>query len=233
MDKKVIGILGGMGPLATADFFTKLVKLTAAKADSEHPRVVMDNNPSIPDRTAGILGLGKSPLAMLKEGVANVEGMGAQVIAIPCNTAHYYYDDFVGAAQSAEVLSILKTTVEAVKRRGYGRPALLATVGTYNSGIYQRAFEAAGIELVVPEGEEQKFYYNLAYMVKQGDKNYPKGELLTKLQGLYSMGADCFILGCTEIPVAFDDMGISENVIDTSLELARAALIKAGYEVTL
>jgi aspartate racemase len=83
----------------------------------------------------------------------------------------------------------------------------------------------------MPDKADQEFFYHLAYQVKAGDQNYDKEGLLARLQILRSLGAECFVLGCTEIPVAFSDMGITDDVIDTSLELARAALQAAGYEV--
>ncbi|HWQ51519.1 MAG TPA: amino acid racemase [Terriglobales bacterium] len=230
MEKKTIGVLGGMGPLATADFFKKLVLLTKAECDAGHPRVLIDNNPAIPDRTAAILGRGPSPLPMLCAGVKGLAACGAGVIAIPCNTAHYYYEE-IAAVSPVPVLSILDEAVAAVKRQGKRRAALLATAGTYRSGIYQKAFEKGGVELVMPDAAGQEFFYHLAYQVKAGNTNYDREGLLAKLQILRNMGAECFVLGCTEIPVAFADMGVATDVIDTSLELARAALLYAGYEV--
>ena len=228
--KKIIGVLGGMGPLATADFFTKLVLLTKADSDSGHPRVIIDNNPQIPDRTAAILGIGPSPVKELCDGVKNLAAMGAGVIAVPCNTAHYYYDEMANAAD-VPVLSILDEAVSAVKRLGKKRAALLATAGTYQSGIYQRAFEKGNVELIMPCKEDQEFFYKLAYKVKSGDRNYDKADLEKRLETLRCMGAECFVLGCTEIPVAFAHMGIKNDIIDTSKELARAALFAAMYEV--
>ncbi len=230
MEKKTIGVLGGMGPLATADFFKKLVLLTAADCDAAHPRVLIDNNPRIPDRTAAILGRGPSPAPMLCAGVRGLAACGADLIAIPCNTAHYYYNEIV-AASPVPVLSILTEAVGAIKRQEKHRAALLATAGTYQSGIYQRAFKQGSVELIMPDTADQEFFYRLAYQVKAGDKNYDKEGLLARLQVLRNSGAQCFVLGCTEIPVAFADMGIADDVIDTSLELARAALLAAGYEV--
>jgi len=91
--EKVVGILGGMGPEATVDLFMKIIKATPAKKDQDHLRIMIDNNPKIPDRTLAILGRGKSPLKQLQETLHNLERAGAEVIAIPCNTAHYYYNE--------------------------------------------------------------------------------------------------------------------------------------------
>ena len=171
-----------------------------------------------------------SPAPMLCAGVRGLAACGADLIAIPCNTAHYYYNEIV-AASPVPVLSILTEAVGAIKRQEKHRAALLATAGTYQSGIYQRAFKQGSVELIMPDTADQEFFYRLAYQVKAGDKNYDKEGLLARLQVLRNSGAQCFVLGCTEIPVAFADMGIADDVIDTSLELARAALLAAGYEV--
>jgi len=232
IDKKIIGILGGMGPASTADFFTKLVKITKARNDNEHARVLIYNNPLIPDRTESILAGGDSPVPMLIDGIAALCNMGSQIIAIPCNTAHYYYHEIVNAS-SVPVLNILEETVSAVIRRGYKRAALLATAGTYRSGIYQKAFSNSIASIIMPDENDQKFFFNLAYKVKEKDNNYDKNSLIIRLNKLRNAGAECFVLGCTEIPMAFAYMGIDDDIIDSSLELARAALLSAGYEVLI
>lgn len=138
--KKTIGIIGGMGPLATADLFRKIVMMTDAKCDQEHPRVLIDSNTNIPDRTAAILSGGENPLPQLACSARTLERAGADVLMMPCNTAHYFYDG-VCAATKLPVLHMLRLTAEEIDRRRIKTVGLLATDGTIQTGIYERLFE--------------------------------------------------------------------------------------------
>ncbi|MBQ6692348.1 MAG: amino acid racemase, partial [Clostridia bacterium] len=124
--KKTIGIIGGMGPLATADLFRKIVLLADVSSDQGHPRVLIDSNTEIPDRTAAILSGGENPIPALATSARTLERAGADVLMMPCNTAHFFYDG-VKAATSLPILHMLQLTAEEIDRRGIKTVGLLAT----------------------------------------------------------------------------------------------------------
>ena len=130
---KTIGILGGMGPAATADLFTKIVSLTKADRDNEHIRIYVDNNTEIPDRTQAILFGGENPLPYMLESAKKLEEMGADCIVMPCNTAHYYYDQLT-ASVSVPFLNLIEEAAKALPEGSH--PGLLATSATAKTGIY-------------------------------------------------------------------------------------------------
>ena len=150
MEKKTIGIIGGMGPLATADLFEKIVGHTKAACDQEHLHVVIDSNTNIPDRTAALLHGGADPLPELAKSAGRLEKMGADVLIMPCNTAHNYYDG-IAAAVSVPVLHMVRLTAQALVERGVKKAGLLASDGTVRTGIYQKSFAGSGVELLTPD----------------------------------------------------------------------------------
>lgn len=216
--KKVVGIIGGMGPEATADLFLKIVKSTPAKKDQDHLRIVVDCNPEIPDRTASILGKGADPLPLLIETARNVEKMGASFMAIPCNTAHYFHKD-IQAEVKIPVLHIMDEVAARLEGR-IKRAGLLASSGTLATRLYETALLAAGIETVVPEDAGQEEVMEAIYAVKAGDM--AKGRELALREGakLVSLGAEVVIAGCTEIPLVLKDGDLEAPVIDATTVLA-------------
>ena len=150
MSKKVIGILGGMGPLATADLFQKITLHTVAACDQAHPRVCIDSNTDIADRTAALLHGGEDPVPEMIKSAKRLESIGADFLIMPCNTAHSYYEQ-VCEAVTIPVLHMIALTRDALKARGVKCAGLLATDGTVQTGIYQRTFEQSGVELLTPD----------------------------------------------------------------------------------
>ncbi len=228
--KKTIGILGGMGPAATADLYTRIIGLTEAKTDAEHLHVVIDGNTAIPDRTAAILRGGADPTEELQKSARRLEQAGAEVLVMSCNTAHYFYDRITPCI-SVPFLHMPRETAREAKRRGYGAVALLATDGTCEAGVYQQAFEAEApeIRLLRPEAAGQRKIMSLIYdNVKAGRYDMPKAELDALLAELSASGAEAFILGCTELPLAFRHYGFAVETLDPTEVLARAAVLAAG-----
>ena len=228
MPKKTIGILGGMGPLATADLFQKITLHTVAACDQEHPRVCIDSNTDIADRTAALLHGGADPVGEMVKSARRLESIGADFLIMPCNTAHNFYDA-VAQSVSIPVLHMISLTRDALKARGVRCAGLLATDGTVQTGIYQRTFEGSGIELLVPEGEAQSAVMDIIYNgVKAGDLTHDASAFRRACEGLLSRGAEVLILGCTELPPAFDLYHLDYPNIDPTLELALAAIRAAG-----
>ena len=231
MSKKVIGILGGMGPLATADLFQKITLHTAAACDQEHPRVCIDSNTNIADRTAALLHGGADPVPEMVKSAKRLESIGADFLIMPCNTAHNYYKQ-VSAAVNIPVLHMIALTRDALRARGVRCAGLLATDGTVQTGIYQRTFADSGVELLTPESaDDQTAVMDLIYNgVKAGDLSHDTAAFRAACEHLLARGAEVLVLGCTELPVAFELYRLDYPRIDPTLELALGAIRAAGYE---
>ena len=229
-EKKVIGILGGMGPLATADLFRKITEHTAASCDQDHPRVCIDSNTNIADRTAALLHGGADPVPEMVKSARRLASIGAELLIMPCNTAHNFYDA-VAASVSIPVLHMIAITRDALKARGIKCAGLLATDGTVQTGIYQRTFGGSGIELLTPDIADQSAVMDIIYNgVKAGDLAHDAAAFRAACEHLLARGADVLILGCTELPPAFDIYHLDYPNIDPTLELALAAIRAAGCE---
>lgn len=229
--KKTVGIIGGMGPLATADLFAKIVRFTAAGNDREHIHTIIDSNTAVPDRTAAILGLGPSPVPELVKSAKRLENAGADLLVMPCNTAHFFYEE-LRAATRLPLLHMLRLTAEEIGRRKLDKVALLATDGTVKTGIYARLFEERGIPYVLPDGAGQRAVMDAIYAgVKAGKRDYDTSALRRALDALMEQGAEAFVLGCTELPVAFEQYRLDYPAVDPSEALAKAAIREAGYNV--
>jgi len=230
MGKKTIGIIGGMGPLATADLFEKIVGHTKAACDQEHLHVVIDSNTNIPDRTAALLHGGADPLPELAKSAGRLEKMGADVLIMPCNTAHNYYDG-IAAAVSVPVLHMVRLTAQALVERGVKKAGLLATDGTVRTGIYQKSFAGSGVELLTPDEAGQRAVMEMIYQgVKAGDMAFDAQPARQAMERLLAAGAEVLILGCTELPLAVKLYGIDLPAVDPTLELALEAIRFAGGE---
>ena len=229
--KKIIGIIGGMGPLATADLFQKITLLTEAETDRDHIRVYIDSNANIPDRTAAILSNGPDPVPEMASALRNLEACGADCVIMPCNTAHNFYDA-VASSVSIPVLHMIAITRDALKSRGVKCAGLLATDGTVQTGIYQRTFEGSGVELITPDhSEDQAAVMDIIYNgVKAGDLAHDATAFRAACEHLLARGAEVLILGCTELPPAFDIYHLDYPNVDPTLELALAAVRAAGCE---
>lgn len=224
---KTLGIIGGMGPLASGDLFQKIIANTNVHSDGEHLHVILDSNTAIPDRTDAILHHGRDPRPQLQASAQRLQGAGADVLVIACNTAHYFYDG-VRAAVDIPVLHMPRLTAEYTRRAGFDTVALLATDGTVQSGIYQEAFRDS-VNLMFPDEAGQRAVMALIYDgVKSGDSSFPTQEILAALSRLQLSGAQAFVLGCTELPVAFSLYGLPGCIIDPTLILAREAIRVCG-----
>jgi len=232
MPGKTIGILGGMGPEATADLFLKIIRSTPARTDQEHIRVLIDSNPAIPDRTAAILNGGRSPVPWLTRTAQQLEQWGVDLIVIPCNTAHYYYDQ-IQASVWVPVLHIMKETALHLRRRypTLQTVGLLATTGTIRTGLYQRFLGERSLTTLVPGDEDQQEVMDCIYGergVKAGCTGPEVTARLAKVaQKLIDRGAGAVIAGCTELPIVLHDGDLPVPVIDPTLILAEAAVREA------
>lgn len=214
----MLGILGGMGPLATADFMQKIVRQTHASRDQANIPILVWSVPQIPDRTQAILGGGESPLPEMIRGVNALKAMGARCIAIPCNTAHFWYDE-LQRQSGLPIIHIAQATSDEIVRHCAEAQSIgiLATAGTLAAKIYQ-PFLQARYRVVEPQGEDVSILTRGIALVKAGQLDSAR-PLFEEVAGhLRERHADVLLLACTEIPLAAPRGG---DVIDTVDALAR------------
>ncbi len=232
MKKKTIGILGGMGPLATADMYRKVVENTKADSDNDHIRVFIDSNAHIPDRTAAILSGGPDPVPEMLSALRNLEKCGADCVIMPCNTAHHFLPR-LQAETAIPILDMTAITAACCAERFPGKRAcLLSTTGTIAAKIYDASLENAGVDYMVPNEAESAELMRLIYDVVKASKPilpeaHAWNDLLHSLRG---RGADYFILACTELPILSGILALPGPFLDPTDELARAAIRFCGYE---
>lgn len=228
MKKKIIGIIGGMGPLATADLFQKIVTHTAAATDQEHLHILIDNNTNIPDRTAALLHGGEDPLPQMRKSAQWLEQGGAELLVMPCNTAHNYHAALQDSVH-IPILNMIALTAKALRDQGISCAGLLATSGTVQTGIYQRTCAEYGVSLLVPNDTEQQAVMDIIYRgVKAGLTSYDTAAVEQAVARLLAGGAQTMILGCTELPLAVKLYHMDFPAIDPTLELAKGAILAAG-----
>jgi aspartate racemase len=233
MPEKIIGILGGMGPEATIDLYTKIVKGTKVKKDQDHLCILIDNNPKIPDRTLAIKKKGPSPLPQLIRSAKILENAGADFIIIPCVTAHYYLKPLQKRIK-IPILHLIEISVQYLKTKwkGISKIGLLATTGTIQTGLFQKALSHTGIGVVLPDPEIQENWVMEAIYGKQGIKVTGPTEnsrrlILKASEKLVHLGAQAIIAGCTEVPLVLKDGDLSVPLIDPVSILAKAAIERA------
>lgn len=204
--QRKIGIVGGVGPAATVDFFDKIVRNTPAARDQDHLKVVVEQNPQIPDRTAHLLADGPDPTLALYAACKRLEADGASLIAIPCNTAHVFVDR-LQPRLAIPIVSMIGETVAAIRQRfpDVRTVGLLATTGTIRSRVYHAQAEAAGLELMTPDEAHQALVMSAIYGERGVKAGYTEGEckqaLVSALAHLVERGARVVVLGCTELPL--------------------------------
>lgn len=215
-----------MGPEATLDLYRHIIELTPAKRDQDHVKVLIYSNPKIPDRTEAICEGGESPLPQLLQAVTLLEEAGAGIIAMPCNTAHHYISEMQSHAR-IPILNMVEETAVVVRKDlpGIKSAGLLAMDGTLKSEVYHKAMEPLGIRLLIPEDAEQKRIQIAIARVKAGKCDSVTKEMFeTAAKQLVQAGARAIILGCTEIPLAFDPDAIGCLCVNPARILAQSAV---------
>lgn len=225
---RIVGILGGMGPAATVDFYDKLVRATPASCDQEHLRVVIWADPSVPNRQEALLEGRRDPTPWLEEGVEQLIRCGAQILVAPCNTIHAYLPSVV-QGRDVEFISIIDTTLEAVQERDRaGRVGILATDGALASGLFQSALGSVGKEPVLPSDSSQQELMQVVHAVKAGDAGLKQRQhVLALLSELQASGVSTVIAGCTELSVLLTALDVDVHLIDPSQVLALATIQRA------
>jgi aspartate racemase len=219
-----------MGPLATADFYLRLVRATPAATDQEHLHVLIDSNPEIPDRTEAIEGRGPDPTPLLVETARRLVGAGAEVLVMPCNSAHAFLEE-VRRAVPVPVLDIMEEVASAAVALSPAPSSvgLLATAGTVRQRLYHAALARRGIEVVAPDAAGQQVVSGAIASVKAGDTGPAvRGRIRQAAEALIRAGAQAIVLGCTEVPLILSPDELTVPVLDGTEMLARAA-VREGF----
>jgi aspartate racemase len=224
--RRIIGVIGGMGPDATADFFREIIRLTPARADQEHIPVLIYSNTEIPDRTNAILDGGEDPTPSLVYTAEVLERAGAGLLTVPCNAAHLYLPR-VREQVSVPILDMILETCRSFKRlvRQGTAVGLLATTGTVRCGIYEHIFGQAGVRVLLPGDDDQSLVQSCVGRVKAGDTGSAPREVFESVGArLMAAGAQMVVLGCTEVPLAFREEKVGYPTLNPTRILARAAV---------
>ena len=221
-----LGILGGMGPLATYHLYKGIIEGTPVSSDQDHIDMVILNASYIPDRTAGILNGEESPLPYLTAELKTLENAGCDLIAVTCNTSHCFYDK-MQASCKAKILNMVELTAEKAKSLGAAKTYLMATEGAIRTGVYKKYFDKAGIE-IMPAGEEEiaammrVIYEVKANRVPDTRKLYDIAEKYQKL------GCERIILGCTEFSTEKGRIaGLGENACIDAMEVLKDKILES------
>lgn len=223
MPPKTIGILGGMGPDATALFFQRVIALTPAQCDQEHIPIIINNNPQIPDRTDAILANGENPVPALQDAIIILEKASVDFIFIPCNTVHVYYDEMQRCVD-VPIVNLIESVVDDILKRfpDINKVGLLSTLGTIKSGLYHNTLLKHDIELVAPNEVQHDNLQGAIQELKKQSKDTSAIQSLAN--DLVRAGVEGIILGCTELSLIAKQLILSVPVFDSIEILAEKAV---------
>lgn len=227
-----MGILGGMGPMATSFLFDRIVRHTDASRDQEHIDIVILNRATMPDRTRAIQdGTGESVIEQAVSDCHALEQLGVEYIAIPCNTSHYFYDA-IQAQTQARIIHMVRETVQAAKRScpELTHLGIMATDGTIEADVYGRECRALGIEPVYPSAARQRDVMHLIYEEVKKGKRGEEDRFYRVVSELVASGCERIILACTELSYFKQYYTLPDYVIDSTDVLVRCFIEKAGKQ---
>lgn len=227
-DSKVLGILGGLGPAASVYFYDMLTTHTAATCDQDHLDIILSSRATTPDRTAYIVGdSDENPLDIMTEDAIRLQKFGADLLVMPCNTAHYFYDS-LRRAVSIPFLNIIDVTVHRCVMQGSKKIGILATTGTIESMSYQRLCRKLNVAYAVPSHAGQETVMDIIYgSVKQG-KPISRPAFDSVSEELFRAGCDCIILGCTELSLVKKQEILDDRFVDSLEVLAYESIKSCG-----
>lgn len=226
MQQRVVGVIGGLGPEATLDFFAKVIALTPATTDQDHLHLIINNNPKVPNRNEAVAGTGPSAGPALAASAATLERAGAEFLVMVCNAAHAFAAD-IRAAVSIPLVSIIDETVREARQQtpALTRVGVLASSGCLDAALYQEAFAAHQIAVLVPEAAARAQFMALLYAIKSGDKGPAIRQGMQQLaDGLIKQGAEQIIAGCTEVPLVLSEADISVPLVNSTDMLVKATI---------
>ena len=225
---KTLGIIGGLGPMATAYLLQLIVEMTDAKTDQEHLDVIVFDRPNVPDRTAHILDPAKpSPLPSMTATAKTLEGLGAGCLCAPCVTSHFFYRELADSV-SVPFLNMVEETAKELKEAGKKHPGILATTGTVSTGLFQNAFQEQGLTAVLPDEQGQGLVMSLIYDDIKAGKPADPEKFREVSEMLHRAGCDCIVLGCTELSLIKKAAGLGTEYLDALEVLSKRAVEVCG-----
>ncbi len=227
--KNPVGVLGGLGPLATDYFFHLVIEHTKAQKDQDHIDMILFNHAGTYDRTEYIIGKSKnSPLPTLIEDAKKLEALGCSFIVMPCNTSHYFFDE-IKKEVSIPFLNMIDITLQKIKN---GKVGIMATDGTIKAKVYEKKMREKGLIPFLPEEEIQKNIMHFIYHGVKSGKKVSKDDFDKVIEYFFKKGCDYVILGCTELSTIYTDLKIKdERIVDSLTSLADATILKCGKEL--
>ena len=224
-NRKILGVIGGLGPIATAHFMELVINMTDVDRDQEHLPMIVYNMPFIPDRTAYILDNTKeNPLPKMLEIGRTLQEQGADCIAVPCVTAHYFMDSLEDGIRTP-LINGVRETVAHLKENGITKVGIMATDGTIRSGIFRKELENQGLVAIAPSTDAQKDVMHLIFNNVKAGKPAEMDRFLSAAEDLRKQGAEAIILGCTELSLIKRDHKLGPGFIDAMEVLARQSVL--------
>ena len=228
---KTVGVIGGLGPLATLDFFDRVLKRTRTYKEEDHLRLIIDNNTKVPDRNAFGRGEGPSPAPALAASAKGLQDAGAEFVVMACNTAHAWEAD-IRAAIAVPFVSMIETTVAVVADLRPEAAGVLAVDACLSARLYQDALKAAGVRPVLLPADSQRTFMELIYRIKSGDTGETvRRAMATLARRLEAQGAEVIIAGCTEIPLVLTADDIEGELVSSTDALVERTIVEAGAEL--
>jgi len=222
-----VGVIGGMGPAATVHFMARVLALTPAKREQDHLRLLVDCNPRVPDRNDALRDGGPSPESVLAAMARGLECAGAELLVMPCNTAHAFAGA-ITAATSLPFINLIEAASDAAVAARPGAVGVLAADGCLEAGLYQEAFARRGAPLIACEPDAQRRFMELLYQIKSGDTgDGVRAAMRALAEGLIARGAEVVVAGCTEVPLALGYGDIAVPLIDSIDVLALRTIAQA------
>jgi aspartate racemase len=230
-ETKTVGVIGGLGPAATLDFFDKVLKRTRAARDQDHLRLIIDNNTKIPDRNAASRGEGPLPGPAIAATARRLQDAGAEFIVMACNTAHEHEAE-IRAAISVPFINMIEATVKVVADLRPEKAGVLAGDACLAANLYQDALKKAGVQPVLLNADSQKTMMELIYRIKAGDTGPTVRRSMAMLaKKLEAQGAEVVIAGCTEAPIVLTADDIDGELISSTDVLVERTIVFAGAEL--
>lgn len=228
---KSFGIIGGLGPMATAYLLQLIVDMTDAKTDQEHIDAIIFNRPGVPDRTAYILDPSKpSPVPPMVDMAQKLENLGVCAIGTPCVTAHSFHEALQSSV-NVPFIHMVQETAAYLKAAGCKKAGIMATSGTVHMGLFQKALTDAGLDYALPDTEMQQYVMSLIYDNVKAGIPADMDKFRAVSEALRAEGCDAVILGCTELSIIKRDNEIGPGYLDALEVLARAAILTCGKNV--
>lgn len=228
---KSLGIIGGLGPMATAYLLQLIIEMTDAKVDQQHLDVAVLNRPDVPDRTAYILDHSKpSPLPILLKSLRDLEALGAEYICTPCVTAHFFYEE-LRKNSSVPIINMVAETGAELIAEGKKRIGIMATTGTVSTGLFQAELSKLGLETVLPSKKSQRLVMELIYDDIKAGRPADMEKLKFVSDELFSENCDCLILGCTELSLIKKAETLGHGYLDALEVLAKRCVELCGAQL--